>query len=128
MNEKKKKIIKAISRLIIILMVVYAMLYPGLTPRRQIRANILELTHIGSSMDLVNKVIEENGNLRMMSRSNEHGYLYYRDPSGTVRIIGERFIKAQIGPAGLIIYLTVSWGFDENGILIDIYVERHFVL
>lgn len=120
---KKKKICMIIATFAIIITALNMMLNPLLMSNGRIRTNILKLTPIGSSMEEVLVAIQEKNNWRIMTRSNERGYVDFRSPPGSGRV-GEKHITAQIGRSGFLWYVRASWGFDEDGILIDVYVDK----
>jgi len=96
----------------------------------QIRADMLELFPIGTSMDDVIQAIENNDDWTIRLINHRHGYSFDRDiprtdNSGTI-IIGEQYIKVYIGQYTPFVIIDVSlfFGFDENSMLIDIAVKK----
>ena len=96
---------------------------PLLKSSRAIRADILRLTPIGMSMDEVRTIIEINYNWRIRTGSSERGYVNPHNPPET-RVVGEKHITADLG-RGFLLIVSSSWGFDKNGKLIDVYVEKY---
>ena len=95
----------------------------------RIREDILKFTPVGMSMDEVEIVIRAE-NWRIAEGSSERGYIN-PNPSLPIeqRIVGEKYIGADIGISRYLIILSQSirvyWGFDEDGKLIDVYVTKY---
>ena len=91
-------------------------------PSKYIREYLLELTPIGTSIEDVLEVIYKNEEWRIDRINYEQGYIE------ETRIIGEKSIRVMIGEYkksfDFYTAVEVSWGFDENSKLIDIYVRK----
>ena len=112
--------------LVIFVSVIYALsivLNPLRRPVGNIRENILELTPIGSNMEDVMIVIKDNIKWRFMGGSYEYGYVNYTYAPGS-RTVGVKHLTAELGKSSYFWYVVVSWGFDENSKLIDVYVTK----
>ena len=90
-----------------------------LRSEESLRSWMLRITPIGMNMEEVIGVIEEKNNWRIMSRSYEYGYTDAGYPP-----VGEKHIIADLGKGGIFWYKYASWGFDADGILIDVYVSK----
>jgi len=111
---------------IILAIAIPIMLNPLRRPISSVRKYVLSHTPIGMSMDEVKTVIEEQ-KWGIAFESTEQGYSNSRLPPGQ-RIIGEKHIYSYMGTSrvALIVPVLVSvyWGFDEDGKLIDVYVVK----
>jgi hypothetical protein len=127
---KKYMIFILISIILIILMAVMIVLSnPHRKSEERIRKAMLELTPIGTSMENVIKLIESHKKWKIKKTSYEHGYGIdkWGTPGENRNIyIGVKSIKVYLGCYGIIINtsVTVYWGFDEDGNLIDIAVRK----
>ena len=104
-------------------------------PEGQIREDILEITPIGTSMEDVIKIIENNKKWEAPRIFNECG-VSYADlgwPSkpddlalGKITVIGEKSIRTIFGryQAFFQVLVDVHWAFDENAKLIDIFIQK----
>ena len=113
------------SLLVIIVVVFFVFLSnPLRKSNEEIRANILALTPIGTSMEDVLKVIENNKKWKILWIKNDYRY-ETTDLSGDF-IIGEKSIRASIGKYINLFKVDVQiyWGFDENSKLIDVGVRK----
>ena len=74
------------------------------------------VTPIGMHFDEAVNVIERGRDWRNVYVQHEMGFVYKYHP---LIIIGEKFISARLEhhPA------SVYWGFDEDGILIEVYID-----
>ena len=94
-------------------------------PEEEIKANILELTPIGTSMDDVINVIESNESWVVMYISDRGGV-----PQGELGkvgdAIGEKTISVILGSYRNIFktYVVFWWAFDENSKLIEVFIEK----
>ena len=92
--------------------------------KETVRDSLFELTPMGTSMDDVLAMIENNEGWRIrhtFNRGFPHPY--------TQEVIGEKTIMAYIGHYrnrhGIFIwYVTAFWWFDEDANLIDIFVLK----
>ena len=126
MNKKKYIIIVIIAIMVIAIMImafIRMFPYPLRESNDYIRERILELTPIGSSIDEVLAAIEANSSWRIAYRDNYSGYVDFRREPGDRRI-GEMYISADLGRSSLLWDVRANWGFDENGILIDVYIKK----
>jgi len=109
------------------LRIVFDLSNPLRQPVEQIRADILDITPLGTSIEEVSRIIENNetwgwgGHIapvgfRTGSRSD--------DPR-----VGVKSIRVNLGGYTNIFSTGVVawWGFDEDDTLIDIRVEKHMV-
>ncbi|MCL2720290.1 MAG: hypothetical protein FWD47_03000 [Treponema sp.] len=119
---KKEKLLIFVG-VIFLLMLMIMLINPAYRPTSLIRNDILKFTPIGMNMDEVLEVIEERNNWRIMTRSSERGYIYMKLPPGQ-REVGIKHISVDLGNSWYFWYVISSWAFDENGILIDVFVER----
>ncbi|MCK5612726.1 hypothetical protein KAR91_63220 [Candidatus Pacearchaeota archaeon] len=89
-----------------------------------IQTYVLNITPLGSSFDDVAQIIEKQG-WEVAYKSKEHGF---RDQgSCPEKIVGSMSIRASLGDYRGIPFkanVTVFWGFDEEGKLIDIWVWK----
>lgn len=93
------------------------------TPR--IRARLLDLAPLGSSFETVEAVIQSES----WSYSVDKNRGFFDQRSHPARIVGTTHIEANLGnyvdvPLPFITNITVFWGFDAQGQLIDIWVWR----
>ena len=98
---------------------------------RRIRKDILKLTPIGSSMEEVVKVVENNEKWEIDWIWDNRGYGIDKngipgEPDEDSNLVGAKSISADIGCyyIPLKTYVTVYWGFDENSKLIEIAVRK----
>ena len=127
MAKKKRRLFVLSGLLVFVIMIlILTLLDPVGRPASITRNSILRLTPIGTDIEevinTVNKKAEKDG-WRHINISYTHGY---NDDSGDRRkIVGSQSIVVFIGYS-----LTgrtsadISWGFDENGKLIDVYVRK----
>ena len=107
----------------------------------RIRAAILEAMPMGTHIDDVVNIVEAREDWEEPLISFEHGFLHPRphlldpdhgwpiSPLSGQPIIGEQSIRASIGDYRrntLTGNVTVLWGFDENGSLIEVYVWKTY--
>ena len=111
------------GKIVLIVLAATLLLHPTRKLPSIMRRDILKLTPIGSSWDEVNEVIGENENWRRMNRSREFGY---NGHGGGYR--GGMYIMVSVNNSGIFYYKVIIWGFDEDGILIEVFVERDLVL
>ena len=133
---------------IIVVMVMIGLSNPLRKPQEQIRASMLELTPIGTSMEDVLKVIGSNEKWEMMYANDKNGYSILGgrpsepSPNETDTIVGKKSIRATIGKynfdpqfdkdeiLGSILYtfidryVSVYWAFDEDSKLIEVSVRK----
>jgi len=121
---KKIMIFIIITILVIIVVAVVIMIStPVQKSSASKRDDLLKLTPVGMSMDEVLVVIEKNG-WRVMQIRYDGGYADMSKPPGPERIVGEKCINVYLGKINMIWWEGASWAFDEDGILIDVFVER----
>lgn len=89
----------------------------------EIRNRILGATPLETPFRDVRDIVERNG-WSIGSESQEEGAFDQR--SLQPRKVGERHIWALLGHYGLPFptYVSARWAFDENGRLIDVWVEK----
>ena len=111
---------------IILAITIPIMQNPLRRPNPSVRKYVLSVTPIGMSMDDARAAIIEQ-KWGIAYESIEYGYLDSRLPAGQ-RIIGEKHIQADIGTyRAMLIFpmsVTVYWGFDGDGKLIDVCVVK----
>ena len=120
--------------LLVIIPVVIVLINPLRWPSVLQRDRMLRLTPIGTSMEEVVKVIESQEKWKIRNISYEHGYINYdykvpEWPTSSVSglsIIGAKSIMADVGEYSnpFVTSVTVSWGFNEEATLIDVYVRK----
>ena len=110
----------------------------------RIREDVLEITPIGLTMEEVIEAIENNrdwtnehefhdrgvGIIRF-GPEGRHGYFatinYHEEQATFVKTVGVQAIRLPMGtyqhPLG-ITHVFAHWAFDENGDLIDVFVEK----
>ena len=120
---------------------------PMRRPEPMIRHHVLRLTPMGTHIDDVLEVVENNNNWRISRVNFERGFAHPRPYiltfSGTsicpltgAVTVGDKHIRASAGPywpanvpvIGMIVTanVSISWGFDADGKLIEVYVRvRH---
>jgi len=93
-------------------------------PVTQIREELLEFTPIGMSINEVGQIIRDNEAWGWNGHIAPNGFP--ADPTFRV-LIGSQSIRASLGGFNNIFWTSViaRWGFDEDGKLIDIHVEKH---
>jgi len=91
-------------------------------PEARIEKDILALTPIGTSFDDVLSVIDNQKDWRIRYIDQDHGFSH--PESG--KTVGKMSIRVFIGDYTNIFMtsVTVFWGFDEDGKLIDIYIWK----
>jgi len=137
----KRKIRNAVIAffVIIVMVVIVMLLNPLRRSEEKIRESILELTPIGTSMEDVVKVVENNEKWEIRS-VRATGYLLingepsfpYVSPIAESNyeyehpIIGEKSIRVHLGEYRTVFAVDVSayFGFDEDSKLIDIAVIK----
>ena len=132
MKKLKAAIIFVISIviLVIVIMNILTIINPLRKSQAGIEKDILRLTPIGMHIDDVIKIIEgrEKWNVRYIDY--EMGYAHpYRLCTDDDYIVGNKSIRASIGDYKVIFVpanVTVLWGFDYDGKLIEIYVWKSF--
>ena len=85
---------------------------------------ILELMPLGTEFDRVSEYIQAKKWL-VSSASTEHGFL--RQDGKRPFTVGAKHIRASIGEYQgfpFIVDVTVFWGFDDKGRLIDVWVWK----
>lgn len=89
-----------------------------------IRARLLEEVPLGSSMDQVLRQIAKHGwDLDHIDEKNG----FYHQRQNPPRIVGAKSIRASLGDyrgIPFMVNVTVFWGFDASGSLIDIWVWK----
>jgi hypothetical protein len=134
MNKRKGCLIPLVALAAIIIIVVIVMLLnPLRRSEEQIRANMLRLTPIGTSMDTVVRAVENNRKWDIVSVSDRGYLVIHGRPSSASgldeddkRVIGVKSIRVYLGYYNIIFNTGVSvfYGFDEDSKLIDIAVRK----
>jgi len=110
---------------------IYIFSNPLRRPADVIRNDILRLTPIGTDMEdvleIVNEKVQTDG-WHIMDISHATGYFDpMRPPTADGFIVGVQRIKAHMGRSrNGWIAVDISWGFDEDSRLIDIYIRKHY--
>lgn len=147
------KTVGIIALVVILVMVVTEIFNPLRRSNEQIRANIFELTPIGTSKEQVIDLIETNGQWHKSKYKDlfenmydgkyqyfDYGYAirngtflirYHGGKYDDAEMIGKETIKAPIGTYTSFTYgipfdttVYVYWAFDENSNLIDIAIKK----
>ncbi len=129
--QAMKYTLVAVAGVLVVISVIIA-LNPLRWSQGHIRNNTLKLTPIGTSMENVVKIIESKEKWKIDNINYERGYRRPGTPNpadaalGRETIVGEKSIRVLIGEYRNIFTtsVTVFWGFDENGKLIDVYVWK----
>ena len=110
----------------IIILSIVMLSNPLQKPIDELKAEILELTPIGTSMNDVLALINNKG-WEIRYAFNDRGVPSSEVDTGGLTYVGEKSIRATIGtyynPA--LVYVVVFWAFDENSNLMDIFVAKH---
>jgi len=131
--SKREKIIFYCLVVVIMLLSIPAIVNPMRRPAPLIRLHVLWNTPIGMNMEEVIEIIENNERWGSPIINRDSGFVHpspwVHGASGTL-IVGEQSIQIRhIYSIPLFLDRTVRilWGFDENGKLIEVYVESWFV-
>ena len=124
----------------IVVAVLISLANPLAKSQEEIRENILKLTPIGTSMDDVVKIIENNKKWETMYVNDKNGYsimggIPSEASSNEVdTVVGKKSIRVMIGKyhfqpqfdiyAFIERYVNVFWAFDENSKLIEVSVRK----
>lgn len=122
MNKYKKIIIFFIT--IIILIIGILLSNPLRWSDERIEKYVLNKTPIYSSFDEVATIINKNG-WKISDLSESRGF--YDQRSRPAKVTGNMYIRASLGDYWSIPFeanVTVYWGFDSEGRLIDIWVWK----
>lgn len=127
-----------IKKIIVVLFIVLLVLFlvegirmlsnPLINSEANIRDLLLEKTPIGTKMEDVLEFIEVNEEWEVKSINYETGFYHQRITPP--RVIGEKSIRVSLGNYRVIrnMYfetnVTVFYGFDENGELVEIWVWK----
>ena len=137
--KKRSKVFRIVFYiLIIIFLVVMALIInPILRTEASIRRQLLRITPIGTSMEEVISIaddnarwtidnIREDGGVSLLSGTRVPTRRAPGDPRFSV--IGEQSVRIHLGTFQFIIRFDVTafYAFDENGELIEILVRREF--
>ena len=116
--------------LVIVIMNIFTIINPLRKSQAGIEKDILKITPIGMHIDDVVKVIESREKWKVHYINYEMGYAHpYRLRTDDDYIVGNKSIRASIGDYKVVFVpanVTVLWGFDEDGKLIEIYVWKSF--
>jgi len=124
-NEKKVLYVLLIAIFAIIISVVVIIFSnPLRRSNERIRADMLKLTPIGTSMKDVIQVIESNKSWEW--RGQYIANIGYSTDESLNNRIGSQSIRVTLGTYshGFIVYVLAFWGFDEDGILIDVHIRK----
>jgi len=120
---------------LMILMLIWVTLMvvnPIRRPRFMVRNHVLRLTPMGTHIDDVAEILENHKNWNIGHINHERGFT---PPRSTERSpIGEMSIRVWAGEywpsnapfIGFMVMTSVSifWGFDADGLLIDVYISK----
>jgi len=127
----------AITLIIIVTVVIMHLSNPLRRSIERIRADMLELTPVGTSIEDVNKAIENNDKWRIFATYNSGYYIRNGIPriadmhtNNNVHVIGVKTIQADIGTYNWLFIIfkrsvSVYYGFDKDSNLVDITVRKH---
>ena len=85
---------------------------------------ILEIMPLGTEFDRVSEYIHAK-KWQITSANKEYGF--YRQDRKPAITVGTKHIRASIGEYQgfpFMVYVTVFWGFDDKGRLIDVWVWK----
>ena len=118
-----------LALIILVTVLINAVLFfnPLLKSTESIRDDIIKQTPIGMSSRDVRATIENHNNWSFSGGSRTRGYINPKNPPET-RIVGVEHITANLGKKNPFIMVLASWGFDENGKLIDVYVFTNLII
>ena len=129
--KKLMSVIAVLCLLLIFVDFVAIIMNPMRWSQENVRSYALELTPLGTSMEDVIAVVKREKRWAIDRIIYEKGYIY---PPGKpdISIMSEKSIKVHAGTYRsftMYIYtvstiVTIYWGFDEDGNLIDIYVQK----
>ena len=119
MEKKKSSLPKRIIVGILIAVLLF-FAYPIRMPRPLIRFGILRRTPIGTSWEDAFETVENKHNWRIMNTNQLRGY----KPIGNSEFVGSMRIEVDLGKSGFLWDLVATWAFDENGRLIDVFIEK----
>ena len=97
-----------------------------------IRRNLLRITPIGSSMEDVIRIAYENDDWTIRRVSEDYGVFFWPNssrpssciPGENCTIVGDQSIQIYLGHTTFGVYVSAFYSFDENGVLIDIFIRR----
>jgi len=140
MRTKRKLIMIVLTLITLVVLIPYILMIPNpmRRPLGMAKNYILRLTPIGMDMEEVIRVLDGYRNWHINSPNFERGFSHPLHAGGS--IIGEKSITAWGHPSGsgywpapisVPIYgwffrtsVSISWGFDEDGKLIDVFVRQ----
>ena len=119
------------NRLIIVVILFYSLIGTGCMKNKllkldaeSIRHELLQQTPIGTSLNDVEKNLKSKGLSPRVSLNTG----FSKREKGSTKVVGSQFIRASLGEyrSSLFFITSVSvyWGFDENGKLIEIWVWK----
>jgi hypothetical protein len=133
--KKRKKVLLISFITILALVMVSMMTNPLLRTDKSIRRYLLQITPIGTSMEDVVHAVSDRSNWTIRHIADRHGVGF--DPRWpTVPtlswlredhiVVGEKSIRIHLGSYRFIMGVDVSgyYAFDENGELMDIFIDR----
>ena len=136
--SKRKKVV-CITVLILIAMIGVSMFFNPLLLRTQrgIHRQLLRLTPLGTSVEEVIYIADNNPNWEVGTLWEDRGILHslvwhaysYNSPPFP-EYIGEQYVRIHLGSYYFItrVGVVAHYVFDENGELIDIFVRKHIDL
>ena len=129
----KKNIIFGLIGLVVLVIIISVLSNPLIRSSKQIRKDLLKLTPVGTSMEDVLSVIENNKKwiVRMTDEDsgyfiNENGVMIHALPGISHTVVGKKSIRVFLGKYFMGVYVDAWYGFDENSNLIDIGVFKEY--
>ena len=134
--KKNRKVIMSFLILLLFVILMIILLVTQLSnplnkPNEELRNDILQLTPLGTEMESVIAIIENNNKWEIRNISYEFGYRLPNVPTTHPRV-GEKHINVYAGryrsPRNFFIntYVNILWGFDKDGVLIDVYIWKTY--
>jgi len=141
--KKRKKFIMIVLSLFVLLLLITAIqmiVQPYRRPTAMVRNHILRITPLGTSIEDVVSILESREDFGLLHINLERGFTS-NSPWSLVdgqpvapSPIGEMHVSTGLGiyrawykwfPLILEWSVGVSWGFDENGQLIEVQIVKH---
>jgi|GEM_PF-1426361 len=122
--QKSKRIKRIFAVIVLVFFFVTGVVMPIINPlygsERKIRAYVLEITPMGTSMNEVLDVIAKQERWERWALNYRTGYSRLSPKQGRITV-GEKHISARLGVVWLGSHSVVAyWGFDFDGKLIDV--------
>ena len=129
-NDIKRSLLIGFGVVLILLWVIAMMINPIRRPRFMVRNHVLRLTPMGTNIDDVVNILEDVEGWEIFSVNHERGIVL---PTAGDRLASTsdksiRVFAGRYWPSTIWIFLPTSvsifWGFDEEGRLIEVYVQK----